>query len=52
MKVEQKLIRVKGCHADNFDYLDENLLNVVQNLKHTLKKDLSLNKFQLQVQDL
>lgn len=28
------------------------LVKLDQNLKHTLNRDLSLNKFQLQVQDL
>ena len=28
MKIEQKLIRVKGCDRDNFDYIDEDLLDL------------------------
>ena len=42
MKVEQKLIRVKGRLIDNFDYIDENLLNmgfIVKQISASTSKD-------------
>ena len=42
MKVEQKLIRVTGSRIDNFDYIDENLLNmgfIVKQISASISKD-------------
>ncbi|MBQ3324269.1 MAG: hypothetical protein IJG81_05445 [Muribaculaceae bacterium] len=42
MKVEQKLIRVTGRLIDNFDYIDENLLNmgfIVKQISASTSKD-------------